>query len=230
VKLAAVIVLAIGAVWVWTHHERTSSEHALAAVAAPLAGREAGVRCQGFFAELVDVQGRAGDVQFPNGRAPDHMFLTRKVCKALDRFRESSSHRALECLLHVDWSRWSASTGFRDECSRRVQTTAQAINTLAHESMHLRGFANEAEAQCYAIQHDAWTVMRLGGTSEDGAAVAQYILALQSLLPSEYQSSECRAGGQLDLHPETPAFPTETVPGPPPPALRGRAFDAPTGR
>ena len=31
-------------------------------------------------------------------------------------------------------------------------------------------------------------------------------------MPSEYQSSDCRAGGSLDLHPETAAFPTETPP------------------
>ena len=69
--------------------------------------------------------------------------------------------------------------------------------------------SSEAEAQCYAIQADAWTVQRLGGTAAEGAGVASYILALQPALPSEYQSGACRAGGGLDVAPATAAFPTE---------------------
>ena len=34
-------------------------------------------------------------------------------------------------------------------------------------------------------------------------------------MPTDYQSSECASGRLLDLHPETKAFPTESVPGPP---------------
>jgi hypothetical protein len=81
--------------------------------------------------------------------------------------------------------------------------------------MHLRGITAEAQAQCYAIQADAWTVQRLGGTAAEGEAVANYVLALQPALPSEYQSGECRASGALDVAPATGAFPTEvpaTVP------------------
>ena len=82
--------------------------------------------------------------------------------------------------------------------------------------MHLRGIVSEAQAQCSAIQADAWTVERLGGTEPEGAAVASYILALQPALASEYQSGECRAGGTLDRAPATAAFPTESPPTIPP--------------
>jgi hypothetical protein len=82
--------------------------------------------------------------------------------------------------------------------------------------MHLRGITSEAQAQCYAIQGDAWTVVRLGGTPAEGAAAASYVLALQPGLSSEYQSSGCRAGGTLDLTPGTPAFPSESPPTVPP--------------
>jgi hypothetical protein len=88
--------------------------------------------------------------------------------------------------------------------------------------MHLRGFVDEAQAQCYAIQEDAWTVMRFGGTAVEGAAAAAFTLALQPLLPSEYQSSGCQARGGLDLWPSTPAFPTESPAGLPPATLNGR--------
>ena len=54
--------------------------------------------------------------------------------------------------------------------------------------------------------------MRLGGTPQEGAAVASLVLAQQPYMPSEYQSSDCRAGGSLDLHPDTAPFPTEAPP------------------
>jgi hypothetical protein len=43
-------------------------------------------------------------------------------------------------------------------------------------------------------------------------------------MPDEYQSGECRAGGGLDLHPETAAFPAEDAPQPPPAGLYGPAL------
>ena len=193
--LLILVVLGVGG-WAWSHHVHVADEHALAAVASQIAGRPVGVHCQGFFAELLDINDRAGEVEFPQGRAPDHMFLTRKTCHELKRFR-SGRHRTV--------------------------AADEAINTLTHESFHLRGFTDEAQTQCYAIQTDAWTVVRFGGTPADGAAVARFILSQQPLLPTEYQSSECRAGGTLDLHPETVAFPTEDSPQLPPPALVGPA-------
>jgi hypothetical protein len=220
-KVLAVIAVVVGAAWLWMHHVHNADQRALAAVATQIAGRTVGVQCQGFFAELVDINNRAGDVPFPNGAAPDHTYLTRKTCADLKRFRTRSSHPELDCLLTVDWQRFDITTDFADDCSRRARAAAEAINTLTHESIHLRGFSNEAQTQCYAIQTDAWTVARLGGTAPEGAAVANFILALQPALPSEYQSGECRAGGTLDLHPSTIAFPTETPAELPPAGLYG---------
>jgi hypothetical protein len=98
---------------------------------------------------------------------------------------------------------------------------AEALVTLAHESIHLRGWADEALTQCYAIQEVAFTVEWLGGSRQEGAAVASYLLSLQPFMPTDYQSGECAAGRSLDLHPETRVFPTERVPGPPPAGLYG---------
>ena len=175
----------VAGAWAWSHHVHAADEHALAAVASEIAGRPVGVHCQGFFGSLLDINDRTGEVQFPpDGRPQDHMFLTRDTCKALKRFR----------------------TGHR----RLTLAAAGAINTLTHEAFHLRGVRNESTTQCFAIQTDAWTLVRLGGTPEEGAAAASLLLAQQPNLPSEYQSPECRAGGALDLHPGTPAFPTES--------------------
>ena len=185
-RALAVLAVLVVAGWAWTHHEHTANEHALAAAASEIVGRPVGVDCQGFFASLVDINDRKGEVQFPPGHPPDHMFLTRDTCGALKRFR--TGHRGL------------------------TLGAAEAINTLTHEAFHLRGVTSESATQCYAIQTDAWTVVRLGGTPVEGAALASIVFAEQPNMPSEYQSSDCRAGGSLDLHPETAAFPTETPP------------------
>ncbi len=202
--------------WAWTHHQRTATEHRLEAVADVLAGRSVGVKCQGFWGAMLDINGRSGEVQFPVGRPPDHMFLTRGVCGRLNAFVGARSHHDLDCLTAIDWTRWSIEADYNGACERGARSDAEAINTLVHESMHLRGITSEAQAQCYAIQGDAWTVVRLGGTPAEGAAAANYLLALQPALASEYQSSGCRAGGSLDLTPGTPAFPSESPPTVPP--------------
>ena len=51
--------------WAWTHHQRTATEHRLEAVANVLAGRSVGVKCQGFWGAMLDINGRSGEVQFP---------------------------------------------------------------------------------------------------------------------------------------------------------------------
>jgi hypothetical protein len=192
VRTLAVIAVLVVAGWAWSHHQHAADEHALARVASEIVGRPVGVHCQGFFASMLDINDRTGEVRFSaDGRPPNRMFLTRGTCKALKRFR--TGHRGL------------------------TLGAAEAINTLTHESFHLRGVVNEAATQCYAIQTDAWTVVRLGGTPAEGDAVATLVYAEQPNMPSEYQSSDCRAGGSLDLHPDTAAFPTETPPSLPPP-------------
>ena len=135
----------------------------------------------------------------------------------------SHRHRNLDCLSAIDWSRFAFTVDYFSPCVRGARDDAEAINTLTHESMHLRGFSSESQAQCYAIQEDAWAVVRLGGTETQGDAVAKLALALQPGVADEYQSSDCRAGGGLDLHPETSAFPAETPPVLPPASLVGPA-------
>jgi hypothetical protein len=221
--IVAIGIVVLGA-WVWQHEAHVADERALAAVADDVSGREVGVQCQGFFSELLDIRDRAGDVPFPRGAAPDHTYLTRSTCRALKRFRTHSTHPDVDCLLAVDWRSYSALRDGASPCVRRAWSSAQAINTLTHEAIHLRGYVDEAQTQCYAIQTDAWAVERLGGTAAEGIAVASLVLASQPLLPTEYQSSACHAGGSLDLHPETPAFPTENPPLPPPAGLYGPAL------
>jgi hypothetical protein len=213
---ALVFVLLLVSGWAVERQARAGNERALSAVASEVAGRNVHVQCQSFWKALVDVDSRLGDVPFPNGLASDHTHITRAMCGQLKRFRSGSAGSDLDCLATIDWRRYDQNLGQASACSQRANRTAEALMTLAHESMHLRGWMDEAAAQCYGLQELAYVTQQLGGTAEQGRAVTVYLLAMQGGMPTEYQSSECQAGGALDLHPDTPEFPAEAVPGPPP--------------
>jgi hypothetical protein len=89
--------------------------------------------------------------------------------------------------------------------------TSAAIQTLVHESQHLKGDPVEAEAECYGMQWLAYAAQQLGDTPDDAAAIAQYyatrVYPLREKQTPEYWSSECRAGGALDLASADPAWP-----------------------
>jgi hypothetical protein len=215
----ALVLIVLGG-WGWTAYARAQNEHALSAVAADLSGRPVEVGCQSFFGELLDISGNLGDVPFDaNGVPAAHTHLVRPVCDDLRHFRDSPTHPPLDCLTAIDWSRWTFEADRHGACVTGARRLAQSLNTLTHEAMHMRGWTSESVAQCYAIQEDLWTVVALGGTEAEGRAVASLILAMQRGMPDEYQSPECRAGGQLDLHPETPEFPGEPLPALPPGGL-----------
>jgi hypothetical protein len=216
-RALVVIAVLLVAVWAWSRHARAVDERALSTVAGQLAERPVHVHCQNWFGQLVDVGGNSGHVDFDQfGRPRPKTDLIRSVCRLLRHFRAASTHPEIACLLAVNWRRWSYDIDSSDLCAQRAGPMAEAINTLTHESMHMHGWADEATAQCYAIQEDAWTTVQLGGSPQEGRAVAAFILAMQPGLPTEYQSGLCRAGGALDLHAETPEFPTEINPAPPP--------------
>jgi hypothetical protein len=88
---------------------------------------------------------------------------------------------------------------------------AEAIQTLAHESIHLKGDAVEAEAECYGMQAVASVAQQLGDAADDGRAIAQYYATLlypqrQTQSPA-YWSAECSPGGALDLTPDDGVWP-----------------------
>jgi hypothetical protein len=223
-KLAVplILVVLVSGGWAFERHTRSGNERALSAVASELAGRAVHVRCESFWHSIVNVDGNLGDVPFPNGRAAAYTHVTRGMCKELARFRARPESPELACLAEFDWSRFTGSGDpAATACSQQANDMAEALVTLTHESMHMRGWADEAVAQCYAVQEVAFTIERLGGSGTEGAAVASYLLSLQPFMPTDYQSSECAAGHSLDLHPDTKAFPAEAVPAPPPAGLYG---------
>jgi len=224
VRFAAplILVVLVCGGWAFEKHSRSGTERPLSAVASELAGRPVHVRCESFWHSIVNVGGNLGDVPFPNGRAAAYTHVTRGMCKELARFRSRPEAPELACLAQFDWSRFTGSGDpAATACSEQANDMAEALVTLTHESMHMRGWTDEAIAQCYAVQEVAYTVEQLGGSRQEAAAVASYMLSLQSFMPTDYQSSECAAGRSLDLHPETKVFPAEPVPAPPPSGFYG---------
>ena len=206
-KAAAVVlsvILAASAGFWW--RERVL-ERRLEAVAADVAGRGATVECQGLAANLVDLQSRTGSVRYGS----DEIFLARSTCTALRRFVKDD-HGGLACLRSIDYDHVSE----RDyACLQHATDAMTGVGTLAHEAYHVAGIANEATTECFAIQAAAYTATRLGAEADVAEALARMQLAFMRHKPPQYFSSECRRGGALDLHPETEAFPTESVARPP---------------
>lgn len=84
-------------------------------------------------------------------------------------------------------------------CPPSLESEALAVVTLAHEEQHVDGVANEAKAQCYALQRARVTARQLGLPDQAAARVAAF--TKHSITqPPAYRSSECRRGGILDLH------------------------------
>ncbi|MGZ8688395.1 MAG: hypothetical protein ACXWZP_08195, partial [Gaiellaceae bacterium] len=89
--------------WLWWGDR--SLEARLRPIAAGVAGHSVSVECQGFLANLVDVQWREGEVRFDAQGVPEpKLFLARSTCGRLRAFAGSHTHAELACLRAVDWA------------------------------------------------------------------------------------------------------------------------------
>ncbi len=158
---------------------RAAAEERFSDEAARIAGRPVEIRC--------DESGeRVGFVQHTDGVAEVGgrlAYLTPERCHALYRL------------------------AFDDATSGG---TGRAIAVLAHEAWHLRGVRDESTTSCYAFQSGVELGERLGLSEDEARRLMRRELA-QNAGPGtsfEYRvEPECRAGGELDLSPETDAFP-----------------------
>jgi hypothetical protein len=189
-KLALVLVLLLAGPWALEAHARSGTQRTLGAVASQLAGRPVSVRCQSLLADLLSNNVHTGEVQFDAaGRPADSTWLTRATCGRLHRF--ISSHGSdLECLKTENWAafQWSAP---HDACVDKAAAVGEAVITLAHESMHLRGIGSESEAQCGAERLATQTVELLGGDPATGPLLERLARAWNPLMPTEYQAPSC---------------------------------------
>ena len=199
--------------WQWLDDRAT--EHRLAPIASAVAGRTIEVDCQSLWATLIDPLPRQGSVLFDRSGTPEPLiFLAHATCDRLQAFRGKRRHGEVACLSELDWSQPIPLVP-GSPCYRQASKTVYALMTLAHEAYHTTGVTNEATANCYAIQAMAFVAVALGAEQEEAELLADTMNALEPLQVGEYRTAECRAGARLDLHPETPDFPTEQPLAPP---------------
>ena len=133
----------------WQYTRREENENRLALVASAVALRDVDVSCPGFWTRLVETTPNAGWVDFDeHGRPSDETSLSASTCASLERVWRGK-HDSFSCVL----------TG---GCDRRTLDAVGGVVTLAHESWHLRGVADEARTQCYAVQTTEAVARRLG--------------------------------------------------------------------
>ena len=194
--LACLAALAAVGFYFGPHRALQADEADLARVATVIAGRDVGISCPGTLATLTEASTQDGSVVFSSdGKPADEAQLSSGTCRTLRRF------------LHGEVSGLACLAG-DGSCPREVREAAIAVNVLSHESWHLAGVRDEAATQCYALQSNAETAMRLGADRDDALAVADFIVRkVQPILPADYRSSDCFDGGPLDLHPERASWP-----------------------
>ena len=195
--VVALLLILLPGLAIWNQHRTNGHERALGAIASEIAKRPVAIHCQGLPSALVDITNLAGEVVFDHaGAPPDEATLKRDVCRDLKRFPNARSAPSFDCVLRVA------------PCERAVGKIAYAVHVFTHEAWHLRGYADEAKAECFALQTTAFTAERLGATPEEARALARWNLQhAYPHLPSQYQSSECRDGGALDMRPRISAWP-----------------------
>ncbi|MGH3027121.1 MAG: hypothetical protein ACRDMW_01055 [Gaiellaceae bacterium] len=193
VLIAAVAALGF---YVGPYRDKEQDEERLAKIAGVIAGRDVGIACPGTLATLTEVSAHDGSVAFtPDGRPTDEAELSSRTCSRLRAFL-SGEIAGLDCLA-------SGAT-----CSKAVEDAAVAVNVLSHEAWHLAGERNESVAQCYALQSNEDTAIRLGATPAEARAIADFVVRrVHPVLPPEYKTTECRDDGPLDLEPARTGWP-----------------------
>ena len=206
--VAAVVAVPL-VLFAWQAWKTHSLEQRLGPVASGVAGRPVEVDCQSFLGSLIDVQAREGEVQFDAAGNPQpKLFLTRATCGRLRDFAGHAHHSQLDCLAGLDW-RAPSPLPFNSSCYASAADTVYAVLTLAHEAYHTAGVQDEALTNCYAIQGMAWTAEQLGAAAGEAESLARAMETLEPSQDSPYGTNDCHAGSRIDVHPETPDFPTE---------------------
>jgi hypothetical protein len=100
-----------------------------------------------------------------------------------------------------------AYAGERPTAGNRRLMLALAVVTLAHESVHLAGVADEPTAECHGIQLSDRAARALGAKPAFAQELKDAYWDHYGEIPTVYRSRECRDGGKLDLRASTSEFP-----------------------
>lgn len=170
-----------------TERQWISAEHQLSAIAHALAPGTDGVHCQRLGETFTYAGSELGHVDWDEGGIPTGpAMVSYETCGRLaDYWRSSATDKASAPLDQVI-----------------------AVHVLTHESMHLAGLLEEADADCAAMQYDAWVAVKLGATQAQGQALAErYWREVYPQMPDAYTDPDCIARGPLDRTPEDGEWP-----------------------
>jgi hypothetical protein len=151
-------------------------EDRLQDAASEVAGGDVAVHCQTAGETWTDAGAELGYVRWGPGGVPERRTLLKyEPC--------------------ADLRSWLSSD---KEHPRMDQVVA--VHVLTHETMHMIGLTDEAQAECAAMQRDAAMAEELGATPEQGQALAhRYWLEVYPRMPDGYTGG-CGPGGQWDEH------------------------------
>lgn len=179
IAVAALAVLAVGVV----EYRAQAAERRYGLLVSDVAHRDVSVRCQGMFGHLIDIGQELGTVQFDeDGDPADKTDIKRDACKWLKEYEKGD---------------------------KRVRfNSAVAVHVLAHEAIHLRGWTDEAVAECYGLQYTAQVARGLGASATEAQRLAEfYWRVVYPDMPGDYTTPDCVNGGRLDLHKDSDIWP-----------------------
>jgi hypothetical protein len=151
--------------------------------ASKLIGVPVKVDCQTLTGSSLDIGNELGWVAWgPDGRPEHKTLIKHQQCNDLQGYLDSDKRHPSDAQV-------------------------QAVHVLTHESMHMAGNMNEAEAECYATQRDTEMAELLGASPQAARQLAErYWRLFYPRMPDAYTTSDCRPGGRLDLQLATPAW------------------------
>ena len=175
----AVLLVALG----FLEYRAQSAEARFGEAVSKVAHRNVAVRCQGMFGKLIDIGQELGTVQFnAEGDPAGKTDIKRDACNWLKAYEKGDK--------------------------RVTMNAALGVHTLAHEAIHLRGWTDEALAECYGVQYTADVARTLGATSTQAQRLAEfYWRMVYPEMPDEYRTPDCVDGGRLDLHKDSDVWP-----------------------
>lgn len=92
--------------------------------------------------------------------------------------------------------------------------TANAVETLTHETMHALGVENEAKAECFGMQLSLVVAIRLGIPRTYAESLARLSLQNYGSHPPRYRDpGRCRENGEWDLFPSRNSPPWHSFSG-----------------
>jgi hypothetical protein len=170
---------------------RHREESRLSAVATALVGTPVVVHCQTFGQQFFQLGAELGYVRWGAGGVPERQtFIKHGPCGSLrDYLASDKQHPGTSEII--------------------------AVHVLTHESMHMRGIKDEAQAECAALQRDAQTAQLLGADRSAALALARiYWLTDYPRMSDTYRSPDCAPGGALDEHLPDPPWAPRSASGP----------------